>query len=106
MNTILQRPTYSSPLSEYILQTELPRGWKIPKYTKFGGESSELTVEHNARYLAESGNVVNNESLRVRIFPPSLTKEAFTWFTTLPPNTIDSWTKLEKLFHEQFYEGH
>ena len=68
MNTALQRPTYSSPLSEYILQTENPRGWKIPKYTKFGGESGESTVEHIARYLTEFGDMSNNENLRVKHF--------------------------------------
>ncbi|XP_058762579.1 uncharacterized protein LOC131635961 [Vicia villosa] len=50
--------------------------------------------------------MANNESLRLKHFPPSLTKAAFTWFTTLPPNSVDSWPKLEKLLHEQFYEGH
>ncbi|XP_058725739.1 uncharacterized protein LOC131597034 [Vicia villosa] len=106
MYTSLQRPTYSSLLAEYIVQTENPRGWKIPKYTKFGGETGESTVKHIARYLTESGDMANNESLRVKHFPSSLTKAAFTWFTTLPPKSIDSWYKLEKLFHEQFYEGH
>ena len=106
MNTALQRPTYSSPLSEYILQIENPRGWKIPKYTKFGGESGESTVEHIDRYLNEFGDMSNNENLRVKHFPSSLTKVVVTWFTTLPPNSIDSWTKLEKLYHEQFYEDH
>src|ERR1044072_8629819 len=105
MNT-MPRTTYSSPLSEYILQTENPRGWKIPKYTKFGGETGESTVEHIARYLNESGDMANNEGLRVKHFPSSFNKASFTWFTTLPPDSIDSWSKLEKLFHEQFYEGH
>ncbi|XP_058732818.1 uncharacterized protein LOC131604393 [Vicia villosa] len=50
--------------------------------------------------------MANNESIRVKHFPSSLTKAAFTRFTTLPPNSVDSWPKLEKLFHEQFYEGH
>ena len=100
MNT-MPRPTYS----EYILQAENPRGWKIPKYSKFGGETGESTVEHIARYLTKSGVMANNEGSRVKHFPSSLTKGAFTWFTTLPPNSIDSWSKLEKLFHEQFYEG-
>src|ERR1051325_6436242 len=95
MNTTLQRPTYSSPLSEYILQTGNPRGWKIPKYTKFEGETGETTVEHIATYLIESGDMANNEGLRVKHFPSSLTKAAFTWFTTFPPNSIDSWSKLE-----------
>ncbi|XP_058741295.1 uncharacterized protein LOC131613663 [Vicia villosa] len=106
INTPLQRPTYLSPLAEYIVQTENPRGWKIPMYTKFGGETGKSTIEHIAKYLTESGDMANNESLRVKHFPSSLTKAAFTWFTTLPPNSVDSWPKLEKLFHEQFYEGH
>ncbi|XP_058767816.1 uncharacterized protein LOC131641525 [Vicia villosa] len=106
MNTPLQRPTYSSPLVEYIVQTENTRGWKIPKYTKFGGETGESTVEHIARFLTVSGDLANNESHRVKHFPSSLTKAALTWFTTLPPNSVDSWPKLEKLFHEQIYEGH
>ncbi|XP_058764900.1 uncharacterized protein LOC131638358 [Vicia villosa] len=106
MSTSLQRPTYSSPLADYIVQTKNPWGWKVPKYTKFGGETREWTVEHIARYLTESGDMANNESLRVKNFPSSLTKAAFTWFTILPPNSIDSWSRLEKIFHDQFYEGH
>ncbi|XP_058775231.1 uncharacterized protein LOC131649487 [Vicia villosa] len=106
MSTSLQRPTYSSPLADYIVQTKNPRGWKVPKYTKFGGETGESTVEHIARYLTKSGDMANNESLRAKHFPSSLTKAVFTWFTTLPPNSIDSWSSLEKIFHEQFYEGH
>jgi hypothetical protein len=53
-------------LSEYVLQTELPRGWKVPKYAKFAGDTNESTVEHIARYLAESGNLANNENLRLK----------------------------------------
>ena len=58
-----------------------------------------------ARYLIEAGDISNNENLRIKYFPSSLTKNAFTWFTTLPPNSIHHWTQLERLFHEQFYMG-
>ncbi|MCH80091.1 hypothetical protein A2U01_0000853, partial [Trifolium medium] len=105
LNVGRRRPNFVSALSEYVLQTELPRGWKVPKYTKFAGDTSESTVEHIARFLAESGNLANNENLRMKYFPNSLTKNAFTWFTTLPPNSIDTWAQLERLFHEQFYMG-
>ncbi|XP_058764414.1 uncharacterized protein LOC131637862 [Vicia villosa] len=106
MSTTLQRPLYVSSLAEFILQTELPRGTKVPNYTKFGGESGESTIEHIARYLTESGDLDPNENLRVKNFPSSLTKAAFAWFTSLAPNITDSWAKLEKKFHEKFYEGH
>ncbi|XP_050914987.1 uncharacterized protein LOC127129929 [Lathyrus oleraceus] len=105
LNTGLRRPNYTSPLSEYVLQTELPRGCKIPKFTKFSGDTSESTIEHIARYMTEAEDLANSENLRMKYFPSSLTKNAFTWFTTLPPNSIDTWPHLERLFHEQFYMG-
>ncbi|XP_040864998.1 uncharacterized protein [Glycine max] len=105
LNLGLHRPNFVSPLSEYVLQTELPRGVKIPKFTKFAGETNESTVEHIARYLVEAGDLANNENLRMKFFPSSLTKNAFTWFTTLPPHSIHNWNQLERIFHEQFYMG-
>jgi hypothetical protein len=55
--------------------------------------------------MTEAGDLANSENLRMKYFPSSLTKNAFTWFTTLPPNSIDAWPQLERLFHEQFYMG-
>ncbi|XP_045831592.1 uncharacterized protein LOC123922985 [Trifolium pratense] len=104
-NVGLHRPNFVSPLSEYVLQTELPRGWKIPKFTKFAGDITESTVEHVARFFTEAGNLADNENLRMKYFPNSLTRNAFTWFTTLPPHSIHHWAQLERVFHEQFYMG-
>lgn len=106
VNISLHRPNYISPLSEYILQIEFPRGWKVPKFTKFSRDTSESIVEHVARYLTEAGDIVNNENMRIKYFLSSLTKNAFTWFTMLPTNLIHDWTRLERLFHKQFYMGH
>lgn len=41
----------------------------------------------------------------MRYFPSSPTKNAFTWFTTLPTHSINDLSQLERLFHEQFYMG-
>jgi UV DNA damage repair endonuclease len=54
---------------------ELPRGWKIPKFTKFGGETNESTVEHIARYLTDAGDIANNENLRMKFLPSSMKKK-------------------------------
>ena len=102
-NMGLDRPNFVSALYEYVLMSELPRIWKVPKFTKFAGETNESTVEHIARYVMEAGDMANNENLKMKYFPSSLTKNAFTWFTTLPPHSIFSWNQLEKAFHEQFY---
>lgn len=58
-----------------------------------------------AEYFTKVREIANNESLRIKYFTSSLTKNAFTWFATLPANSIDTWTHLERLFHEQFYMG-
>ncbi|XP_050890427.1 uncharacterized protein LOC127095840 [Lathyrus oleraceus] len=93
MGATLQRPLYASSLAEFILQTEAPRGMKVPKYTEFGGESSESTIEHVARYLTESGDLAHNECLRVKNFPSSLTKAAFTW-KKIDPTFLKSMAQL------------
>jgi len=99
----LHRPNFVSALSDHVLAEVLPKGLKIPKFTKFGGETNESTVEHIARYLTEAGDIANNQNLRLKYFSSSLTKNAFTWFTTLTPHSIFTWRQLEKAFHEQFY---
>ena len=101
----LHRPNIVSPLSELLLISELPRGYKIPKFTKFAGDTSESTIEHIAGYLMEAKDLANYENLRLKFFPNSLTRNAFTWFTTLAPHSIKHWTELERLFDEQFYMG-
>jgi len=88
LNMGLHRPNFVSSLSEYVLQTGLSRGCKIPKFTMFAGDTSESTVEHITRYLTEAGDIANNENLRLKFFPNSLTKNVFTWFTTLAPHSI------------------
>ncbi|KEH25961.1 hypothetical protein MTR_6g038440 [Medicago truncatula] len=63
-NIGLHRPNFVSSLSDYVLAEELTKGWKIPKFTKFGGETNKSTVEHISRYLTEPGDIANNENLR------------------------------------------
>ena len=59
-------------MSDYALAEEIPKGWKIPKFTKFGGETNESIVEHIARYLTEASDIANNENLRMKYFPSSV----------------------------------
>jgi hypothetical protein len=42
---------------------------------------------------------------RIRLFPLSLSGTTFDWFTSLAPNSIDTWTSLEQKFHDYFYNG-
>lgn len=44
LNMGLHIPNFISPLSEYVRQTELARGWKVPKFTNFAGDTSDSIV--------------------------------------------------------------
>jgi hypothetical protein len=39
------------------------------------------------------------------MFPLSLSGTAFTWFTSLAPNSIFTWAQLEQKLHKYFYSG-
>lgn len=56
-------PYFVSPFSALVMQTELPRGWKVPKITKFFGEAGKSNVDYVAHYQIECGCLTNNEDL-------------------------------------------
>jgi len=39
------------------------------------------------------------------LFSSSLSRSAFTWFISLPPNSVITWADLEKQFHKYFFSG-
>ena len=49
------------------------------------------------------GEASIEEAHRVRFFSLSLSGPAFTWFSSLPVNSIANWADLEKKFHTYFY---
>lgn len=78
-------PNFVFALSETILLTELPKSWKIPKFTMFLGDTNKSSFNHIDQYQADARDLANNENLKMKYFLNSLTKNAFKWFTTLPP---------------------
>jgi hypothetical protein len=61
--------------------------------------------EHIGQFHAQVNDVGITNVHKIRMFPLSLTGAAFNWFTSLPPNSIDSWVSLEQKFHDYFYNG-
>jgi hypothetical protein len=49
--------------------------------------------------------LADTEAFRVRLFSLSLTWTIFTWYVTLPPNSIISWGDLEQNFHDHFFSS-
>ena len=97
---------YQKPYPDYYYDTILyPRGFKVPDFVKFNGEDSRTTMEHIGKFLARCGEASSSDAYRLRLFPLSLSSNAFTWFTSLAPNSIYTWAQLEQKFHEYFYTG-
>jgi len=82
-----------------------PTGWHVPNFVKFSGDDNRSTWEHISKYIPQLGEVGSSKSLCVRMFSLSLTRTAFSWFSSLVPNSIHSWDELEQKFHDHFYSG-
>lgn len=54
----MNQPYFVSAFLDFTLHTEFPRGYKIPKFSKFYGEIGESTTKHIARYQMECGDMV------------------------------------------------
>ncbi|XP_068344143.1 uncharacterized protein [Pyrus communis] len=96
-------PKFIHPYPAYVERFEYPRGFKIPDFILFAGESSLSSLEHVARFTAQCGDV-NSDFYKLRLFNFSLTGSAFAWYINLPPNSVQSWEELVEKFHEQFYQ--
>jgi hypothetical protein len=68
-----------------------PQGTRIPEFAKFSGDQGKSTREHIGQFLALLGELADTEAFRVRLISLSLTGTVFTWYATLPLNSILSW---------------
>jgi hypothetical protein len=96
---------YQKSYTDYYGQLPYPRGYKVLEFSKFSGEDCKIILEHVSQFILQYGEASANDDLKLRMFPLSLFGTAFTWFTSLAPNSIFSWAQLEQKFHEYFYSG-
>ena len=83
----------------------LPANYRLLEFAKFTGQDSISTIEHVSRYFIQLGEASVEEAHRVCFFTLSLSGLAFTWFSSLPVNSIANWADPEKKFHKYFYTG-
>ncbi|KAM2482124.1 hypothetical protein ACFX1W_039930 [Malus domestica] len=95
-------PKFIHPYPSYVETFGYPKGFKIPDFSLFAGESSLSSLEHVARFTAQCGDV-NSDFHKLRLFNFSLTGSTFAWYINLPPNSVQNWEELVEKFHEQFY---
>ena len=98
-----QTLSYKCPYLEWYDLVALPTNYRLLEFAKFTGQDSTSMIEHVSRYLTQLGEASVEEAHRVRFFSLSLLGLAFTWFSSLPVNSIANWVDLEKKFHTYFY---
>ena len=97
--------SYRTPCPPAYDLIPLPNRYKVPNFTKFSRQEDTSTMEHVNRFIIQCGEAANRDELRVRLFSTSLSGSAFTWFISLPPNSVITWADLEKQFYKYFFSG-
>ena len=97
--------SYKCLYPEWYDLVALPTNYRLLEFAKFTGQDSTSTIEYVSRYLTQLGEASVEEAHRVHFFSLSLSGPAFTWFSSLPVNSIVNWADLEKKFHTYFYTG-
>ena len=74
---------------------------------QFPGLPNEDATSHlnNFVYLCDMQKKkdVDNDIVKLKLFPFSLRDCAKTWFSSLPKNSIDSWNKCKRCFYFQVF---
>jgi hypothetical protein len=106
-----QARAYQKPYQDYFDTLLYPHGFRVPDFTKFTGDDGRTTYEHIGQFLAQVNDMGITDVHNIRLFPLSLSRTTFNWFTSLAPNSIDNWPTLELgtsgcfLICEYFYNG-
>jgi hypothetical protein len=86
-------------------QIPFPPRFKVPGFTKFSRKDETSTIEHITRFIIQCGEVGNVDALRIRLFSSFLSGPTFSWFTSLPVNSIIKWSILKQQFHNYFFSS-
>ena len=68
----------------------LPREFEILDFTIFSSENKKSTVEHIRQFTTQCGKANQNEHYKLQLFPLYLTATTFTWYSSLPPNSMQN----------------
>ena len=56
-----------------------------------------------SQFMAQCGQVGQNEFHKLQLFPLSLMGTTYTWHLTLPPNFVQNWADMERSLRDRFY---
>ena len=88
------------PFYDVIVDTPLPDNWKNLMIDKYDGSTDP--DEHIAIYTTQISLYTWNDAVMCRVFPTTLKGAALSWFTRLPPLSVDCFDTLVEKFGAQF----
>ena len=75
----------------------------------FSGLPSEDAATHLNSFVdlcdMQKKNDVDNDIVKLKLFPFSLRDRAKAWFSSLPKNSIDSWNKCKDAFISKYFSS-
>jgi len=83
-----------------IVNVELTPKWRELSIDRY--DDSTDPDKHIDVYTTDIGLFTTSEAIMCRVFPNNLKGMALSWFTKLPPYSIDSFKTLVNLFTTQF----
>jgi hypothetical protein len=97
--------TYQKLYPEFFDNVPYPRGFRVPDLVKFMGEDSKMSYKHIGKFLAQVSDFKINDVHKIRLFSLPLSGTTLNWFMSLSANSVDTWERLEQMFHDYFYNG-
>jgi len=101
MSRLIEDPSgHQFPFTKEIMATKFPSNWNNPTLDKYDG-STDLD-EHIDAYVSQLTLFTIDGYMYYKVFLTSLRGATLSWFTRIPPRSIDSFVTLKAKFIAQF----
>uniref|UniRef100_A0A2N9IY75 Uncharacterized protein n=1 Tax=Fagus sylvatica TaxID=28930 RepID=A0A2N9IY75_FAGSY len=94
----VKKPSYPTEL----LKQPYPEKYVVPTFSLFDGRKGSALV-HISKFIDSMGAYAGNGDLCLREFSKSLDDRAYTWYTTLPPESVKVWEDMVELFCGKYF---
>lgn len=93
----MESPPFSGGIMNASHNSEFKQP-ELPKYDNTSGDCMEHLIDFKNKLMLHA----QDGALLCKLFPTTLQREGFKWFTELKPKFITSWKQLQELFFERF----
>ena len=92
------------PYPVELLSKPYPEKYETPTFALYDGRKGNA-VEHVSKFMDSMGPFTGDRELCLREFSKSLTDRAYTWYSTLQPNSIPTWEDMVESFFTKYFHG-